>query len=1055
MTSIFFNILVHRQIPWKQGRSPGSVCRKVSEFLSEGRCPSKTSCLFFYKQGQGYALSKWISTGFVQEPYFFVEKKQRFPPVLKTITHPMNRYLFSLPLFLFSSLIIATPVYPDSLQAAALIEQSVAKANSNRDSSLLLFQMGLNFFKKNNDLKSWVDACKKLGVEFDMAGDLATALSVYQIGTREKLFRQPANREEWQSLGWLYTNAGYTLFWYGKFYEAKPWYEEARRIFEDEAKFVDVKVAAYVFRELGNLYTRFGDFEAALLLLGQVKKTALQHGDFNLAAEACNDIGIVHFDRGEDSLAVKVCREALGFSGLNEISKGLLESTLAHVFFDRGEKNEALAHTLRSLRAFEFVSKNELHPSAKIWLAQAHQLAGDLDTAPGAAEQHFQTSLKLMREYFPDTLRREFAKLRLSMAHHFASQNRMEEALAQQQTALRSVLYRFNENDPMANPLPAEFYPENVIMEALGSKAETYRQRYGRERKRVYLEKSLECHDLIFEAERAYRQVHHFESSKLATVAESSRRTESALAAAWQFYRDFNDEKSLEQAFVFTEKSKGTLLFEALRHSDASSIANIPPKILQQEKQLKDELASKEKSLYLESRKGEKSNPEVVESLGREVFSLNADLAALTRQIEENYPAFFEMKYRQRAVSVAETQALLRPGQAVVEYFVGDSTIFIFLIKKDAFHVERVKKDFPLEQWVTQFRQGIEAFQFSNSNRDSLCRTYTELAQALYQKLLKPIEKQGLPRDLMIVPGGILGFLPFDALLYEAPPAPCVFKKYPYLARRHNISYNYSSTLFKELLQEKKQVSTSGFAGLAPEFAEGNTSGFGPLKFNISSVEEIAAMWGGDPFVRSAASGDNFMKNATGHSVLYLATHAKANTDEGGFSFIVLAGEGGGYDTIFVKDIYNLPLSADLVFLGACETGSGRWYNGEGIISLARSFLYAGARSIVTTLWSINDESNKNLTVRFFKHLYDGERKDEALWHAKREQLAGEMPDLYAHPVYWAAYTPIGNMEPVRKHGNWWYAVAGAGLLGVAFFSVKKCWGLPKRGELAANFPPE
>ncbi len=969
----------------------------------------------------------------------------------------MIRYLFSLPVLFLSNFIAASPAYPDSLQAAALVESALAKAPSGKDSSLQLFRQGLNIFKKNNDLKAWIDASKKLGVEFDMAGDLETAMSVYQTGAREKLFRQPVNREEWKSLGWLYTNAGYTLFWYGKFYEAKPWYEEARRIFEDEAKTVDVKVAAYVFRELGNLYTRFGDFEAALLLLGKVKKTALQHGDFNLAAEACNDIGIVHFDRGEDSLAVKVCREALAFPGLNEISKGLLESTLAHVFFERGEKSVALAHALRSLRAFEFVSKNDLHPSAKIWLAQAHQLAGDLAASPDVAERHFQTSLSIMRAYFPDTLRREFAKLRLSMGHHFASQNRWDDALTQQQTALHSVLYRFNENDPMANPSSKDFYPENVIMEALGSKAETFRQRYAEERKRADLEKSLECHDLLFEAERAYRQVHHFESSKLATVAESSRRTESALEAAWQFHQDFKDEKSLEQAFIFTEKSKSTLLFEALRHSDASAIANIPSGILQQEKQLKDELTAKEKSLYLESQKGENSNAEFVETLKREVFDLNAALAKLTRQVEEGYPAFYEMKYRQQAISVAETQTLLRPEQAMVEYFVGDSTIFIFLIKKKVLHVERVEKDFPLELWVAQFRQDIEAFQFSNSNRDSLCRSYTELGQALYQKLLKPIESQGLPKDLMIVPGGILGFLPFDALLYEAPAAPCVFKKYPYLVRRHNISYNYSSTLFKELMQEKKQTAKAGFAGWAPEFAEGNRSGFGPLKFNIASVEEIAADWGGQPYLHNAAGGENFMKNAATHGVLYLATHAKANTDEGGFSFIVLAGQGGGFDTIFVKDIYNLPLSADLVFLGACETGSGKWYNGEGIISLARSFLYAGARSIVTTLWSINDESNKNLTVRFFKHLHDGERKDEALWHAKLGQLDGEMPDLYAHPVYWAAYTPIGNMEPVRKKGNWWYVITGAGLLGVVIFSVKKFRRQAgrTRGELTANFSPE
>lgn len=946
----------------------------------------------------------------------------------------MNRYILFLPVFFIPYMVRAEAFTPDSLKAEKLTSLAVEKAASSPDSSLVYLRQALKIYNENNNLISWIEACKKLGVELDMAGNLEAAMKVYEHATLQQLFRQPVSREEWEALGWLYTNAGYTLFWYGKFYQAKPWYEEARRIFEDKAETADRKVAQYVFRELGNLYTRFGDFEAALLLLEQVKKIALADGDFNLAAEASNDIGIVYFDQGENLKALDICRQALSFPGLTQVSKGLLESTLAHILHEKGENKSAYTHALHAIGAFEHVLKRELHPSAKIWLAQAHQLAGELTPAPDAARKHFHTSLALMKNYFPDTLRREFAKLRLSMAQYYSAQNQLEASLAEQQTALRSVLYRFDNTDPMANPAAGEFYPENVIMEALGSKAETFRSLYKRQKNQVFLQKALECHELAFEAERAYRQVHHFESSKLVTVAESSRRTESALEAAWQFYRDFNDRHALEQAFSFTEKSKSTLLYEALRHTGASAIANIPAQMLEQEKQLKDELAEKEKSRYLLSGKAQKAD---VEALEREIFNLRSELAGLHRQLEKSYPAFYEMKYNQETVSVAEAQALLRNDQALVEYFVGDSTLFIFLIKKDKFHLERIPKDFPLEKWVSGFREGIEAFQFSGSDRDSLCREYSRLGQLLYQKLLLPLEKYQLPEALVIIPGGILGFLPFDALLYESPPAMCVFKKYPYVMRRHNISYNYSATLFKEL-SEHQPPSRVRFAGLAPAFPENNGSGFGPLRFSMASVKEISASWNGISWTGREATRENFFNQATGHNLIYLATHAKANTNEGDFSFVVLAGQGGGYDTLFVKDIYNLPLTADLVFLGACETGSGKWHSGEGIISLARSFLYAGAKSIITTLWSINDESNRNLTAGFFKHLYSGQRKDEAMWNAKREQLESEIPDLYAHPVYWAAYTPIGNMEPVRKKAAWWYFLAVPGLIGLVAFYLKK-----------------
>jgi CHAT domain-containing protein len=612
----------------------------------------------------------------------------------------------------------------------------------------------------------------------------------------------------------------------------------------------------------------------------------------------------------------------------------------------------------------------------------------------------------------------------------------LEKALVQQQLALQSVMLGFRENDPAANPRPDKFYPENTLMEALGGKAAVFKKLYQQTGDRRWIEKSLECHDLLFSAEQAYRRVHHYESSKLATLDEASRRAETAIHTAWEASQ--GDGKWLEVALGFSEKSKGLLLLEALRNAGANSMANVPADLLFAEKQLAEQLAQWEKELFTKE-SAAAPDATAIEQLKNDILLRNQELSSLRRQIERDYPAFYQLKYRQSETVLAEIQAMIRPGQAVLEYFVGDSTLFIFLVKKDKFYVERLERDFPLEDWATQFRQGIEAFQFYGSNRDSLCRAYTALGQQLYQKLLAPVEKHGLPKDLLIVPGGILGFLPFDALLYEAPVSDCVFKKYPYLARRHNISYNYSLSLLQELRKGKKQRAGGGFAAYAPAFPKGGQAGFGPLLFNISSAEAVQAMLGGQVFSNEMATVKAFREQAARHDILYLATHAKANSGDGDFSFIVFSNGQGQYDSVFVNDIYNMPLAADLVFLGACETGSGQWFNGEGIISLARSFLYAGAGSVVTTLWSINDESNKELTISFFRHLNGGARKDEALWNAKLEQVDNAQQDMYAHPVFWAAYTPIGDMEAIKNGGlKWQWLLAGTAVLGLVLFFYKK-----------------
>lgn len=934
-----------------------------------------------------------------------------------------------------------TATYPDSLAAAGFVEKAIASAWSNRDSSFYWLDQAFPIFKKNNDLRAWLKACKDTGAEFDYLGDPKTALLLYELPLKSKLIRQPATPQEWRVLGWLYTDWGYTLGRsMGRYYEARSKYEEARRIFEEKARVLDVEVVTYVHRELGNICTRLGDYEAALLLLEQAKRTALDAADYNLAAEVTSDICLVHINSGRDSLALALSSEAIGYQALNEISIGLLALTKAQSLVNLGQQKLALAHLRKAQSAFEAVVRDSLHQSGKYWLSQTHELLCGLSPHDADAEHQYREALRLLAECFPDTLRREFSKVRLSMAERMARRSQYRQALALQQTALSGVLYRFRSDDPMQNPLPAEFYPENTIGEALAGKAAALEALYLDKRERPLLEKSLECHELIFQAEQVYRQVHHFESSKLAVVAESSQRTESALGTAWRFHEDFKDGAALEKAFSFTEKSKGVLLYEALRQSDASSVANVPDSILQQERELKESLTALEKSIFLEKQKKAATNKAQLAEWEREKLDGSAALADLNQQMKREFPAFFRLK-QDASASVSDVQKLLQADQALVEYFVGEGSIYIFLVKKNSFHAQRLPKDFPLEAWVTAFRQGIEAFQFSGNDREQLCASYTQLAEQLYQKLLQPIENQKLPQKLIIVPGGTLAYLPFDALLYETPQAACTFKKYPYLARRHVISYNYSATLFKELMQPQRGKAVGMFAGFAPAFGAGNASGFGQLAFNIAGTEEAAKIWGGLPYVGTSATSKALWENAAQHRILCLSTHAKANSDDGDFSFVVLAGKNGGYDTIFVKEIYNHPIQADLVFLGACETGSGKFHNGEGVISLARGFLYVGAKSVVTTLWSINDESNKNLMVSFFRHLHDGERKDEALWHAKMEQLDGSENNLYAHPVYWAAYTPIGNMEPVGQTALpiWaWAMVAGGILTGAAVWGIRR-----------------
>jgi CHAT domain-containing protein len=104
-----------------------------------------------------------------------------------------------------------------------------------------------------------------------------------------------------------------------------------------------------------------------------------------------------------------------------------------------------------------------------------------------------------------------------------------------------------------------------------------------------------------------------------------------------------------------------------------------------------------------------------------------------------------------------------------------------------------------------------------------------------------------------------------------------------------------------------------------------------------------------------------------------------------------------------------------MVVLSACETGVGELQRGEGIISLARAFAFAGAKNIVTTLWAANDYATKELMILFYDYLKAGKSKDEALWLAKRTYISNNKGTL-ALPFFWSGIIPIGDMRPIEKH---------------------------------------
>ncbi len=188
-----------------------------------------------------------------------------------------------------------------------------------------------------------------------------------------------------------------------------------------------------------------------------------------------------------------------------------------------------------------------------------------------------------------------------------------------------------------------------------------------------------------------------------------------------------------------------------------------------------------------------------------------------------------------------------------------------------------------------------------------------------------------------------------------------------------------------------------------------------PLAFSGPEVAAAAKLMKGETIAGPAATEERFTSTAGNYRILHLATHGRADNRVGDYAFLAFneIKDSIENELLYVKDLYNLQLNADLVVLSACETGIGKLQRGEGIISLARAFAYAGAKSIVTSLWSVNDKSTSELMRFFYRELRRGKDKDEALRLA-RQRLIREATVRNSHPFFWAAFVPLGDMRGVK-----------------------------------------
>ncbi len=332
-------------------------------------------------------------------------------------------------------------------------------------------------------------------------------------------------------------------------------------------------------------------------------------------------------------------------------------------------------------------------------------------------------------------------------------------------------------------------------------------------------------------------------------------------------------------------------------------------------------------------------------------------------------------------VSIADIAARMPAGESLIDYFRTGDDLYALVLNGTTVKGYKLSAT-GLDAEVRAFRDAIE-------RRDSGAAA---LGRPLYDRLIRPLAT-GLTGDkLTISPHGVLHYLPFDALLDGDQ----------YLLDRFSLRLIPSAATLTYIRSDRATKLGRLLALGNPDL--GNSS-YDLPNAQIEAVNVAALFPESRALLRSEASRTAIRELGSGFSMLHFATHGKFNADAPLASGLYLAKGSDADGVLTVGDLYGLHFDSDLVTLSACETGLGKVANGDDVIGLTRGFLYAGARSIVASLWEVDDAATEQLMVSFYGNLKDHDKR-EALRLAQIETRT-----KFPHPMYWAAFQIVGRAD--------------------------------------------
>lgn len=368
------------------------------------------------------------------------------------------------------------------------------------------------------------------------------------------------------------------------------------------------------------------------------------------------------------------------------------------------------------------------------------------------------------------------------------------------------------------------------------------------------------------------------------------------------------------------------------------------------------------------------------------IQDVERDVTTLWRALQARHAEHLSLQ-RVAPMTVAEIQQHLGKDAALIEYFIAREKLFAFVVTHNSLQVfpdlATTGQVFPLlEQLAFQFSKFQYGTAYTLRHREALLLGVQEVLAQLYQFLFAPLHPAlTAVESLIVIPHSSLHALPFHAL----------YGNEQYLFEQFAVSYAPSAAVLKFCWEKPKQAVQSPLLVAVPDERAARAA---------EEAQTLAQYFpDAELLIGDEATFERVRKALPGKHILHLAAHGLFRPNAPLLSGVRLADH-----WMAVQDIYNLELDASLVTLSACETGLGQVAGGDDLVGLTRGFLYAGAASLVVSLWMVDDDSVTRLMTSFYQALQRGVQKAQAL-----RQAYQVIEKEYKHPYYWAPLALVGS----------------------------------------------